>query len=153
MRRPLIAGATALATTLALSSPASADHFLPESATYDGKPNHGGEIHFKVRNRRVVKITGKLPLPKGQECQYGDDRRIPLRIEQDDPIEDGPFKIVAEQRVNPGTPVWRKLKLRMTGQFSSDAERATGKLNAKVWDYQGKCETRDGLKWYLQRRR
>lgn len=153
MRRSLIAGATALATTLVMTTPASADHFLPEKATYDGKPNHGGEIHFRVRNRRVVKITGKLPLPEGQECQYADDRRIPVRIDQDDPIEDGPFKIIAIQRVNPGTPAWRKLKLRMTGQFDSSAERATGKLRAKVYDAEGKCETRDDLSWYLQRRR
>jgi hypothetical protein len=152
MRRPFIAGATALATTLAMTSPASADHFLPESATYDGKTNHGGDIHFKVRDRRVKKITGRLPLPKGQTCQYGDDRRIPLRIDQDDPIEDGPFKIVAVQRVNPGTPVWRKLKLTMTGQFDSSAERANGKVRAKVYDAQGKCETRDGLTWRLDRR-
>ena len=153
MRRPFIAGATALATTIAMTSPASAAQILPERATYDGKPNHGGEIHFKVRDHRVKRITGKLPLPKGQTCQFGDDRRIPLSIVQDDPIEDGPFKIEATQRVNPGTPVWRRLKLRMTGQFDSSAERATGKLNAKVYDYQGKCETRDGLTWYLQRRR
>ena len=153
MRRPFIAGATALATTLTLTAPAFADDFLPESATYDGKPNHGGEIHFRVRDHRVKRIKGELPLPKGQTCQYRHTHRIPLNIKENDPIQNGPFKIVAVQRVNPHTPDWRRLKLTMTGQFDSTAEHASGAIKAKVYDAQGKCATRDDLTWRMHRAR
>jgi hypothetical protein len=154
MRRPFIAGSTALATTLVLASPALARQVLPEGETwYDGKPNHGGEIDFKVRDRRVKRIKGELPLPKEQTCQYRKTHRIPINIKENDPIEDGPFKIVAIQRVNPHTPDWRKLKFTMTGQFDPAGERASGAVKAKVYDAQGKCATRDDLTWRMHRRR
>jgi hypothetical protein len=153
MRRPIKAGVTAIATTLVMTSPAFADDFLPDSADYDGQPNHGGEIHFRVRDHRVKHITGSLPLPKGQTCQYASTHRIPVNFKENDPIQDGPFKIVAIKRVNPHTPDWRRLKLRMTGQFDSSAETATGAINAKVYDAKGKCATRDDLTWHMHRRR
>jgi hypothetical protein len=146
-------GATALATTLVIASPAFAADFLPEEANYDGKPNHGGDIHFRVRDHRVKRITGNLPLPKGQTCQYRKIHRIPISIKENDPVQDGPFKIVAVQRVNSHTPDWRRLNLTMTGQFDSSAETATGGINAKVHDAQGKCATRDDLTWHMSRRR
>jgi hypothetical protein len=153
MRRPFIAGAGALATTLVLTTPAFGADILPEQKTfYDGKTNHGGEINFVVRDRRVKRITGSLPLPKEQTCQYRKTHRIPVNIKENDPIQDGPFKISAVQRVNPHTPDWRRLRLVMTGQFDGTASHAEGRISAKVYDAQGKCVTRDGLSWHMDRR-
>lgn len=136
-----------------MTTPAFGREILPEEKTYyDGKPNHGGEIHFVVRDRRVKRIKGALPLPKEQSCQYADTHRIPINIKENDPIEDGPFKILAIQRVNPHTPDWRRLRLRMTGQFDASASHADGSIKAKVYDAQGKCATRDDLTWYMNRR-
>jgi hypothetical protein len=136
-----------------MTTPAFGAQILPvEKTYYDGKTNHGGEIHFVVRDRRVKRIKGSLPLPKDQTCQYAATHRIPVNIKENDPIEDGPFKISAVQRVNPHTPEWRRLRLVMTGQFDGSASHADGHLSAKVYDAQGKCTTREGLTWYMNRR-
>ena len=141
------------ALILIFAAPAFGQDFLPEEAWYDGKTNHGGQIDFKVKNNRVKRIKGELPLPKGEKCKYGDERRIPINIPQNDPIQNGPFSIDATQRVNPGTSRWRRLRLIMRGQFSSDAERASGTIFARVRDSAGKCEVRDDLTWHMSRRR
>ncbi|MEA2369048.1 MAG: hypothetical protein QOG41_1647 [Thermoleophilaceae bacterium] len=138
------------AVVLATAGTALASDFLPKHANYRGKTNHGGELYFKVRGHKVTLIGRQLPLPAGQTCQYASTRRIPLRLYQSDPIGNGPFKIRATQRVNPGTKDWRRLELRMSGQFDPQAEHATGALRAKLFDRHGKCATRD-LEWHIHR--
>ena len=152
MHRTLTAGAAtgALTLSLALAGPAAAQ-FLPDQATYVGKTNHGGDIDFRVHDHRIVRVKGHLPLPKNQSCEYSSSRprRVPLNIPENDEVSSGPFKIRATQRVNPHTSRWRRLRLLIKGQFSSDASRATGRLHAKVYDAQGTCETRDDLTWHV----
>ena len=152
MRGFLRASVGAGAIALAIPGTAMADEFLPERAAYDGKTNHGGSLTFKVRDHKLVLMKGSLPLPPEQTCQYADERRIPLRLHQHDPIGNGPFKIRATQRVNPGTSRWRRLELRLNGQFDSDAQKGHGALRVKVFDGKGKCSTRDDLTWHLHQR-
>lgn len=151
MRGTINTVAAAGALTLALAGTAVAGDFLPYKATYDGKTNHGGALGYKVKRRDIILITGSLPLPKGQTCQYADERRIPLHVEERDPVGNGPFKIRATQRVNPHTSDWRRLELRIAGQFTSDAEKASGDLRAKLFDRHGKCATRSDLTWHVHR--
>jgi hypothetical protein len=148
LRTSLAAGGIALA----IPGTALAADFLPDRAAYDGQTNHGGNLTFKVRDHKIVLMKGSLPLPPKQTCQYAASRRIPLRLHQSDPVGNGPFKIRATQRVNPGTSKWRRLELRLSGQFDSDAQQGHGTLRVKVFDGEGKCSTRDDLAWHIQRR-
>jgi hypothetical protein len=150
MRRSIKTGAAAGALTFAFASPAFAE-FLPDQATYDGKTNHGGSLTYKVRNHRITHVQGMLPLPKEGSCSFADARRVPINFRENDPVDSGPFKIYATLRRNQHTPDWRRIKLRISGQFDSAAERAAGKIHAKVYDRDGTCETRDDLTWHVSR--
>jgi len=138
------------ASMLVLAAPARAQ-FLPENANYRGKTNHGGKLEFRVRNHRLVFIHGEVPLPKGQTCKYADRRRLPVRIPEDFPIDSRPFKIRVTQRINAGTTRWRRFEWKWTGQFSSDAQRASGTVFVKEFDAEGKCQVRDDLTWRIAR--
>ena len=140
----------ACAAALVVAAPASAQ-FLPANANYRGKTNHGGKLEFQVRNHRLVFIKGEVPLPKGQSCKYGERRRLPVRIPEDFPIDSRPFKIRVTQRINPGTTRWRRFEWKWRGQFSSDAQRASGSVFVKEFDSEGKCQVRDDLTWRIAR--
>jgi hypothetical protein len=146
----LSTGLAAAAAALALAAPASAQ-FLPENANYTGKTNHGGKLEFQVRNHRLVFLKGEVPLPKGQTCKYADRRRLPVRIPEDYPITSSPFTIRVTQRINPGTTRWRRFEWKWHGQFSSDAQTATGTIRAKEFDSEGKCKVRDDLSFHISR--
>lgn len=151
MLRRLRTGAGVGVLTLVFASSAAA-YFLPKHANYDGQTNHGGSLHFKVRKHNIILITGALPIPKGQTCEYASEHRIPLRLEEYDPAGNGPFSIDASQYVNPHTKRWRHLKLHIAGQFDPQAQNASGMIRANLHDHEGKCQTRKGLTWQLHRR-
>lgn len=151
MRGSIKTGTAAGALVLALGGTALAADFLPDRATYGGKTNHGGKLGYKVKRHNIILVTGSLPTPKGQTCQYAKGRRIPVHVEERDPVSNGPFKIRATQRVNPHTSDWRRLELRIHGQFTSDAQSASGGLRAKLFDRYGKCATRGDLTWHVVR--
>ena len=152
MLKRLRTGAGVGVLTFAFAAPAAA-YFLPKHANYDGGTNHGGSLHFKVRKHNIILITGALPIPKGQTCEYAAKHRIPLRLEEYDPAGNAHFSIDASQYVNPHTKRWRHLKMHLEGQFDSAAQNASGTVRATLHDrHAGKCQTRNDLAWQLHRR-
>jgi hypothetical protein len=146
-----VAGAAALA--LVVAGTALGKPFLPKRAAYAGTTARGGTLAFTVRHHHIVLITGKLPVRSGGTCQYAKEREAPLRLHNYNPVGNGPFTIKATQRaVNHHTGDWRKLHIRIQGRFDAQAEKANGTLHVRFHDQDGRCETRDQVRWRVHRR-
>ena len=146
-----VAGAGALA--LVVAGTALGKPFLPKRAFYTGTAGKHGKLHFKVRRHHIVLTTGQLPLEPGGTCRWADTHLGPLRLNNYNPVGNGPFKIKATQKaVNNHTGAWRHLRIRIEGRFTPDRERAQGTLRVRFRDNDGVCVTRDGLRWRVHRR-
>jgi hypothetical protein len=148
MRRYLFPAIGLLAVASSLIAAASAAGSLPQQAILQGAVAGGGSLVFRVHDREVVLMRGKLPARAGDRCLLANTGKISFRIPNRDPIQNGHFGIFATQvlvRIHGGI---RRTRLWVNGQFDATGYHATGTMRLVITDPGGRCAT-PNLSWRI----